>query len=177
MNNRISIKIDVPPEAIARKNSFYNTTVDFELLLLYTMRIRYGSSRHEGTRNVFFKYNYFESSDNCHLRFHLLSQALLLVYRPGLEFLSGGSKLRYHSSHPTEGVSSPTLWLWSPCGKDARVSERMVSTARTSFMDEEADPGPESRYSGSWSCGTSEGSRIWCNRTDTMGIIMAAMAL
>lgn len=53
----------------------------------------------------------------------------------------------------------------------------MVSAARTSFMDEEADARDEERYSGAFSCGTSEGSRIWCNRTDTMGIVMAGMAL
>lgn len=53
----------------------------------------------------------------------------------------------------------------------------MVSTARTSFMDEDADIVPEELYSGAWSCGTSEGSRIWCNKTDTMGIVMASMAL
>lgn len=111
---------------------------------------------------------------------HAPAQALLSTL-PSFFFARSFSRWvqNFAAIHPAvkEGGSSPTLWLWSACGKDARVSEGMVSTARSSFMDEEADPGPESRYSGSFSCGTSEGSRIWCNRTDTMGIIMAAMAL
>ncbi|CAM9139849.1 unnamed protein product [Scytosiphon promiscuus] len=60
----------------------------------------------------------------------------------------------------------------------------MVPTPRTSFMDDhddEDDPGhhEESGFSpqSAFSCGTSEGSRIWCNRTDTMGVVMATMAL
>lgn len=60
----------------------------------------------------------------------------------------------------------------------------MVPTPRTSFMhdhEDEDDPGhhEESSYSSpsAFSCGTSEGSRIWCNRTDTMGVVMATMAL
>lgn len=62
----------------------------------------------------------------------------------------------------------------------------MVPTPRTAFIhnDDEEDPEPEggdtscsSSSSSAFSCGTSEGSRIWCNRTDTMGIIMATMAL
>lgn len=44
-------------------------------------------------------------------------------------------------------------------------------------MDDDPEPAVEDIYEGTWSCGTSEGSRIWCNRTDTMGIIMAALAL
>lgn len=45
------------------------------------------------------------------------------------------------------------------------------------------DPAPEldeaysAAPSSAFSCGTSEGSRIWCNRSDTMGIVMATMAL
>lgn len=56
----------------------------------------------------------------------------------------------------------------------------MVPTPRTAFIhsDDDEDPEPEEDTRCSrFSCGTSEGSRIWCNRTDTMGIIMATMAL
>ncbi len=61
----------------------------------------------------------------------------------------------------------------------------MVATPRTSFMDDHEDGddhGPDldppySAPSSAFSCGTSEGSRIWCNRSDTMGIVMATMAL
>lgn len=59
----------------------------------------------------------------------------------------------------------------------------MAPTPRTSFMDDHDHDhaGREghdySSPSSAFSCGTSEGSRIWCNRTDTMGVIMATMAL
>lgn len=60
----------------------------------------------------------------------------------------------------------------------------MAPTPRTSFMGDhdDDDPGPEmdaaySAPSSAFSCGTSEGSRIWCNRSDTMGVVMATMAL
>lgn len=60
----------------------------------------------------------------------------------------------------------------------------MAPTARTSFLDDHEDdhPGAEldaaySAPSSAFSCGTSEGSRIWCNRSDTMGVVMATMAL
>lgn len=57
------------------------------------------------------------------------------------------------------------------------VPSPAMSNPRTSFMDEESDAVAEDEYEGTWSCGTSDGSRIWCNRTDTMGIIMACLAL
>lgn len=60
----------------------------------------------------------------------------------------------------------------------------MAPTPRTAFIhsDDEEEPELEEKKqccssSSSFSCGTSEGSRIWCNRTDTMGIVMATMAL
>lgn len=57
----------------------------------------------------------------------------------------------------------------------------MVPTPRTAFIhsddDEDPEPDEDTGCCSRFSCGTSEGSRIWCNRTDTMGIIMATMAL
>ena len=68
-------------------------------------------------------------------------------------------------------------------GKQAH-KQGMAPTPRTSFLGdhEDDDPGPEldpgySEPSSAFSCGTSEGSRIWCNRSDTMGVVMATMAL
>lgn len=96
----------------------------------------------------------------------------------GGKYARTGGKVLRNTSLLFFGACVPAL---TGLGEGDREWEHMVSTARTSFMDEETERGGDADepYSegAPFSCGTSEGSRIWCNRTDTMGIIMAAMAL